>query len=207
MSCPCMWHARLQPRCQGSHQLQALGQDGQNQQTTCQLLQPGYLLEGGLTRMGQGQQHPSQAPNFLPTRWYSFLCVLQGVDTYWFGFQHYLSLCQNHALDTSKLPDSSKPPTPTLQYVIRDVDHHCSNKYMLLLIKPIVDAIGRLERKNSHLGQIWKNFIGIYCEVKKVDLSYRLEGFQIFTLGAIQTCAQKFFDDDNYYITFFLCPW
>ena len=149
---------------------------------------------------------PHKLQTFSPTRWYSFSCVLQGVDTYWYGFQHCLSLCQNPTLDTPELSDSSKPPTPTLQSVIRDADHHCSNKYMLLLIKPIVDAIGRLERKDSHLGQIWENLIIIYREVKKADLPYRLEEFRIFTLAAIQTRAQKFFDEDIYYIALFLCP-
>lgn len=31
---------------------------------------------------------PHKLQIFSPTRWYSFLCVLQGVDTYWYGFQH-----------------------------------------------------------------------------------------------------------------------
>lgn len=43
---------------------------------------------------------PHKLQTFSPTRWYSFLCVLQGVDTYWYGFQHCLSFSKPYPRHT-----------------------------------------------------------------------------------------------------------
>lgn len=138
----------------------------------------------------------STAPIFCETRWYSISKVCLGVSTFERGFQYCLRLSETEKTKYPKIKDDIKA-------IINDRYHFASNDTLVKVIKPIVDAIGRLESREATLADIFKELIHVHLEISRLDIP--IVGFKAHALAVISKRAREF-SDDIYFIALFLSP-
>jgi len=100
--------------------------------------------------------------SFCETRWYSVYQVSASVKSHEKGFEHRLQLCNNALTDTPDIPNDKKD-------LINDKYHFLRNSEMLTVIKPVIDAIARLEKKETSICDIWKEIINVYKEISLIS--------------------------------------
>ncbi|RIB15166.1 hypothetical protein C2G38_2193085 [Gigaspora rosea] len=139
------------------------------------------------------------APSYqLPSRniWYSFAKVCLGVSTFEDGFQHCIELSES---DKTKYPKVKEE----IKNIVHNRYHFASNDILIKIIRPIVDAIGRLEKREAILANVFKELIYIYLEISKLDIP--ITGFKTHALTIISKKAREF-SSHIYFIALFLSP-
>jgi hypothetical protein len=132
------------------------------------------------------------------TRWYSMAKVCLGVQSHELGFQKCLDLLLDPLVDTPSMSDA-------VIQVIKDRDHFTANQSLVRLLKPVIDAIGNLERADTTLSDIWKELLNVYKSIRDVEVYSRFELFKSHCLNVIQS-QTKVFHEEIYVIAFFLHP-
>ncbi|KAI7964699.1 hypothetical protein MJO29_002797 [Puccinia striiformis f. sp. tritici] len=132
------------------------------------------------------------------TRWYSMAKVCLGVQSHEIGFKKCLELLRNKQVDTPSMTDA-------VVKVIEDRDHFTANQTLVQLLKPVVDAIGHLERADTTLADIWKEMIQTYKSIRDADVYSRFEPFKQHCLDVLHA-QTKTFHEDIYVLSFFLHP-
>ncbi|CAG8448340.1 13750_t:CDS:2, partial [Cetraspora pellucida] len=133
---------------------------------------------------------------FCETRWYSIAKVCLGVSVFERGFQHCLRLSETDKINYPEIKENIKA-------IINDRYHFASNDALIKVIKPIVDAIGRLESRDTTLADIFKELIYLHLEISKLDIP--ISGLKAHALAVISQRAKEF-SDDIYFIALFLFP-
>ncbi|CAG8470604.1 2522_t:CDS:2 [Cetraspora pellucida] len=128
---------------------------------------------------------------------YSLAKVCMGVSVYEQGFQHCLSLSE------TARPKYPEIENETVKNIICDRYHFANNDALTKVIKPIVDAIGRLESSDSTLADIFKELIYIHRQISQLDVP--IIGFKAHALAIIGKRAKEF-DSNIFFIALFLCP-
>ncbi|CAG8661079.1 16171_t:CDS:2 [Cetraspora pellucida] len=122
---------------------------------------------------------------------------LYGVSAYEKGFRHCLLLSKT---ERPKYPEIENA---TVKNIIRDRYHFANNEALTKVIKPIVDAIGRLESSDSSLADVFKELIYIYQHISQLEIP--INGLKDHALATINKRAKEF-DSDIYFVAFFLFP-
>ncbi|CAG8441495.1 5717_t:CDS:2 [Cetraspora pellucida] len=120
----------------------------------------------------QGINH--SLATFCETRWYSLAKVCMEVSTYEQGFQHCLSLSEASHSKYSEIENA------VVKNLIRDKYHFATNDTLMKVIKPVVDAIGRLESNDSILADVFKELIHIHQQISQLEVP--INGFQAHAL-------------------------
>jgi hypothetical protein len=137
---------------------------------------------------------------FCESRWYSMAKVAMSVESHEKGFQNCLAMLRDNSV-----------PTPSINkniiVAIENRDHFTSNSILVKLLRPIVNAIGQLEKANTSVGDIWKEIGTVYQQLLAIDLSSypRFEPFKAHCLQVLHEHA-KLFNEPIYIIGFFLNP-
>ncbi|EFP89393.2 uncharacterized protein PGTG_15235 [Puccinia graminis f. sp. tritici CRL 75-36-700-3] len=131
-------------------------------------------------------------------RWYSMGKVCLGVQSHEIGFQKCLELLRNQQVDTPSMTDA-------VVKVIVDRDHFTANQTLVQLLKPVVDAIGHLERADTCLADIWKEMIDVYKNIRDTEVYSRFEPVKQHCLDVLHA-QTKVFHEDIYVLSFFLHP-
>jgi hypothetical protein len=120
---------------------------------------------------------------------------VQGMEN---GFKHCVNLLKDDETDTPAMPLN-------ISRLCKDRAHFLNNEYLVTVLKPIVDTIGRLESENTTLADIWVEVIRCYTSINKVDLP---AAFQSIKKQAIRSVAQRVegFKKPIYFVAFFLNP-
>lgn len=107
---------------------------------------------------------------------------------------------QEKLIDTPKI-------VKNIQVIIDNCDYFPSNSILVKKKWPVVDAIGRLERAKTSVGDNWKEFGTVYQQILKIDLtSYtRFHHFEDHCLKVLHDPAQNF-NHQIYIVGFFLDP-
>ncbi|CAG8615920.1 5256_t:CDS:2 [Acaulospora morrowiae] len=121
---------------------------------------------------------------FCETRWYSLAKVCLGVKAFEKGFQQCIDL-------------SGTSNYPTIRMEIQDIvtnrHHFADNDILIKVLIPIVDAIGRLESKDTTLADIFKELLNIHCTISTINIP--IDEFKNHTLTAIDKRAQQMSGD------------
>ncbi|CAG8789367.1 3841_t:CDS:1, partial [Cetraspora pellucida] len=112
---------------------------------------------------------------FCETRWYSLAKVCMGVSAYEQGFHYCLTLSE------TKRPKYPEIDNTIVRNLIHDKFHFATNDTLTKVIKPIVDAIGRLESNDSTLADVFKELIYIYQQLSQLEVP--IDGFQEHALA------------------------
>ncbi|OAV96614.1 hypothetical protein PTTG_00808 [Puccinia triticina 1-1 BBBD Race 1] len=132
------------------------------------------------------------------TWWYSMAKVCLGVQSHEIGFRKCLELLRDPLVDTPSM-------TKAVIEVIEDRDHFTGNQTLVCLLKPVVDAIGNLERAETTLADIWKELLDTYKNISEVDVYTRFEPFKVHCLDVIHA-QTKVYHEEIYIVAFFLHP-
>jgi len=131
------------------------------------------------------------------TRWYSLILVCLGVQSFEQGFQYCVE--QSGVLGNPQLP-------PDIIQAIRNRYHFAKNNELTVILKPVIDSIGRLEGGDSTLGDVMAEFCYIRFAWMHLDeitspdaIRFKEEGLRILSRRAKQ------YDQEIYFIAFFLC--
>ncbi|MBW0560220.1 hypothetical protein O181_099935 [Austropuccinia psidii MF-1] len=130
------------------------------------------------------------------SRWYSLSKVCMSVQSHEEGFKKCLSTFRNPTIDTPSIP-------ATVISVIEDRDHFTSNDALVSLLKPVVDAISRLEHQHTELSDIWKEFSNVYFSLISTTVYDCFTSVKNHCLKVIHQRAQDF-QADIYIISFSL---
>ncbi|EFP91035.2 uncharacterized protein PGTG_17307 [Puccinia graminis f. sp. tritici CRL 75-36-700-3] len=87
--------------------------------------------------------------------------------------------------------------------VIKDCNHFTANQSLVRLFKPVIDAIGHLERARTTLSEIWKEFLNVYKSIRDAEVYSQFKLFESHCLNVIQL-QTKVFHKEIYVIAFFL---
>ncbi|CAG8731133.1 8236_t:CDS:2, partial [Ambispora leptoticha] len=123
--------------------------------------------------------------------------VCMGVSVYEQGFRYCLSLSE------TARPKYPEIENITIKNIISDRYHFANNDALTKVIKPIVDAIGRLESNDSTLADIFKELINIHQQISQLEVP--INGLKAHALAIISKRAREF-DSDIFFIALFLSP-
>ncbi|KAH9808064.1 ribonuclease H-like domain-containing protein [Melampsora americana] len=137
---------------------------------------------------------------FCESRWFSMAKVALSVESHEQGFRMCLAALRDK---TESTPAINK----NVQVVIDNRDHFTSNSVLVKLLQPVVDSIGRLERANTSVCDVWKEIGTVYNQIMKVDLSSypRFQNYKSHCLRVLHDQV-KVFDQPIYIAGFFLNP-
>lgn len=113
-------------------------------------------------RKENGVRHGLQSA--CMTRWFTFAKVCLSVDEHELGLLKCVEMAEDQSLPTPSMP-------PEVRNIVRTCNHFTANKALVMFLKPVVDALARLERATTSLGDIWKEILGIYLSISKIDVS------------------------------------
>ena len=95
--------------------------------------------------------------------------------------------------------------TAAVVKVIEDCDHFTANQTLISFLKPVVDAIGNLERQQTTLANIWKELLHTYKSISQLDVFTCFATFNTHFLEVIHS-QTKLLDEDIYIFAFVLHP-
>ena len=115
-----------------------------------------------------------------------------------------LNYCSTISKDSNSKSDIM-PIKQSIKEIIDDQYHFADNDGLICILKPIIDALSRLENDNSSISDVWPQFIRCYNDIKKVNVNVK---FNKFKLNCLDVCKQrgKLLTDDIYIVAFFLNP-
>ncbi|CAG8493613.1 1341_t:CDS:2 [Cetraspora pellucida] len=127
---------------------------------------------------------------FCKTRWFSFSKVCLSVQNYEKGFKACLDYINN----------SNKCPIIPIKIkeIVTSQRHFLENEY-------IVDAIGKLESRNTTVGDVFAELYKVYKKLKMSENSDIDQEFIEHAKNIINIRAKEF-DEPIYYLSFFLHP-
>ncbi|KAL5732222.1 hypothetical protein ACHQM5_004869 [Ranunculus cassubicifolius] len=142
----------------------------------------------------QAERNLPDLSNYCDTRWYSVSLVCVGVEAYEHGFRHCVEL--------SKKPGYAQV-NPDIAAIIMDHHHFAKNASLAEALKPIIDVIGKLERRTTTLADVFLSFITIYENAKTAH--YSIQGLRDHILCATRKIVKEY-EDPIYFIALFLHP-
>ncbi|KAI8822674.1 uncharacterized protein EV422DRAFT_524947 [Fimicolochytrium jonesii] len=131
-------------------------------------------------------------------RWCSISKVCYKIQTYEDGFKHCWRLHVSRPSDTPSFPDK-------IPEILADRRHFADNHCIIALLTPILEAIRRLESRDTHLGDIWKELTKVYRELGSLTLPGLFNTIRAECMSIVSRRARVFWDD-VYVIAFFLSP-
>jgi hypothetical protein len=132
------------------------------------------------------------------TCWYSMSKVCLGVQSCEIGFQKCSELLNDPLFNTPTM-------TPAVVKVIKDCDHFTANQTFISFLKPVVDAIGNLERQQTPLANIWKELLNTYNSIFQLNVFTCFATFKTHCIEFLHA-ETKVLDEDIYIVAFFLHP-
>ncbi|KAI9093517.1 hypothetical protein DFS34DRAFT_706791 [Phlyctochytrium arcticum] len=112
---------------------------------------------------------------------------------------HCLKMMNDRTIDTPEIKNKAIKP------ILGDREHFVNNDNLVKILSPVVDAIARLEFASTNLGDIWKELLTTYHQVKAAEVGVRFTHWSIHAGSAIDHRAQTF-DLPIYRVAFFLSP-
>ncbi|RIB25224.1 hypothetical protein C2G38_1956745, partial [Gigaspora rosea] len=155
-----------------------------------------YIWLYTLRNWQKEQSIPHFISTFCETRWYSIFKVCLVVSTFERGFQYCLRLGETDKTMYPKIKDD-------IRAIIDNRYYFASNDTLIKVIKPVVDAIGRLESREVTLADIFKKLIYVHSEISNLDVP--IMGLKSHALAIISNIAREF-SDDIYFIALFFSP-
>lgn len=135
---------------------------------------------------------------FCGSRWTSIGAICLGVQVNEGGFQHCYQLSIDPTVDTPSLPED-------VLRVIEDQHHFRTNEALAILLKPLIDASGRLEHYDLNLSDVWKELITVYRALQETLLPVQFQGLKDHCIEVVRR-RSTLFEEDIYIIAFFLHP-
>jgi hypothetical protein len=86
--------------------------------------------------------------------------------------------------------------TAAVVKVIKDCDCFTANQTLISFLKPVVDAIGNLERRETTLADVWKELINTYKIISKLDVFTRFATFKTHCLDVLHAQTKASFVSD-----------
>lgn len=122
------------------------------------------------------------------------------VESHEAGFRICLAMVKDKTISTPAI-------NKNIQVVVENRDHFTSNSILVKLLQPVVDAIGRLERAKTCVGDVWKELGTVYIQLRQIDLtSYpRFIPYKAHCIKVLHEQA-KIFNEPIYILGFFLNP-
>jgi len=133
---------------------------------------------------------------YTATRWYSAVQVALSVQ----GVEEGLMVCLGEGYATQN-PLPNKVST-----VLQTPDHFTKTRALVKLLKPLTDAIARLEKLSASLDQIFIAIITCYREVQQMDIDLEYQSWKVAVMTAISSVAKRFNNDAAYFVALFLNP-
>lgn len=136
---------------------------------------------------------------YVSTRWYSYINMVQSASDYEKGFVH----CVNKS-------NEGNCPTinPDIIDIIENRQIFDSVKFQIVVLKPLAEAIGKLEEKGANLSDVWVtlfNLYQLYIRINEDSLPRKYCNIVNFVKKSLNKRAGLFFDD-VYMISFYLSP-
>lgn len=131
------------------------------------------------------------------TRWYSLMLVCLGVENFERGFQYCLSHSRNN-------PNSPTIPVD-ISTIIEDRYHFADNSLFVKILKPVIDAIGRLEGRDASVGDVLAEFINAKQAISDLDIANQGQVFKNEVLQILSDRA-KSYDEAIYIVGLYLIP-
>jgi Protein of unknown function (DUF 659)/hAT family C-terminal dimerisation region len=147
-----------------------------------------WMRENGVTK---GLQ------TYTATRWYSAVQVALSVA----GVEEGLMVCLGESFVTQN------PLPQKVSRALQNPGHFSKTRALVKLLKPLTDAIARLERLSASLDQIFISIITSYRQVQEAELEIGLgvQSWKVAVLSAISS-ASKRFNHPVYFVALFLNP-
>ena len=132
---------------------------------------------------------------YTATRWYSAVQVALSVQ----GVEEGLMVCLGEGYATQN-PLPNKVST-----ILQTPNHFANTRALVKLLKPLTDAIARLEKLNASLDQTFIAMITCYRQVKQTDIEPEYRSWKAAVMTAISSVAKRF-DHPAYFVALFLNP-
>ena len=132
---------------------------------------------------------------YTATRWYSAVQVAMSVQ----GVEEGLMVCLGEGYATQN-PLPSKVST-----ILQSPDHFIRTRALVKLLKPLTDAIARLEKLSASLDQTFIAIITCYREVQQTDIDLEYQSWKVAVLTAISSLAKRL-NHPAYFVALFLNP-
>ncbi|KAH9816279.1 hypothetical protein DFH28DRAFT_927625 [Melampsora americana] len=142
----------------------------------------------------------------LELRWDNINAVVIDSSSTMVKFWHEIGFlrCVEKAKDQSVVTPTISLPICQL---VRTQDHFTANKALIEFLKPVVDALARLEREITLIAHIWKEICTVYCALKTIDIliwpqyfNFKNDCFEILNKRA------QMYQSNIYIVGFFLAP-
>ena len=132
---------------------------------------------------------------YTATRWYSAVQVALSVQ----GVEEGLMVCLGEGY-------AAQNPLPNkVSSILHTPDHFSQTRALVKLLKPLTDAIARLEKLNASLDQIFIAIITCYRQVQQTDTELEYQSWKITVMTAICSVARRF-NNSTYFVALFLNP-
>jgi len=132
---------------------------------------------------------------YTATRWYSVIQVAMSVE----GVEEGLMVCLGEGFATQN-PLPSKVST-----VLQEPGHFIKTRLLILLLKPLTDAVARLEKQTASLDQTFISIITSYRQVQQVEIDPEYQPWRVAVLSAISSVGKRF-SHPAYFVALFLNP-
>lgn len=137
---------------------------------------------------------------YTAIRWYSFVGCCMSVQGLKKGFKY----CLQYEADN---PGGPKLPND-IKIIIKDSNIFANLNYLIQILRPFTKAIAILERKDSHLGEVWISLFTIHKYLMSLDRTLfpnKFNKLHSFLLDRLQV-RENGFMEDVYLVAFYLCP-
>ncbi|CAG8489146.1 18000_t:CDS:2 [Cetraspora pellucida] len=95
----------------------------------------------------------------------------------------------------------SKIENTAIKNIIFNKYHFVTNNVLAKVLKPVVDAIGRLESSDFMLTDVFKELVNIHQQISQSEVP--IDNFKTLALAIINQCAKEF-DFNIYFVALFL---
>lgn len=132
---------------------------------------------------------------YTATRWYSAVQVVLSVA----GLEEGLMVCLGESFSTQN------PLPQKINTILQSPNHFTKTRSLANVLKPLTDAISRLERLDASLDQIFISIITSYRQVQEAEVDEECRSWRGAVLSAISSAAKRF-DQPVYFVALFLNP-
>lgn len=154
-----------------------------------------------LTQWGKSQGLTSFLAKYCETRWYTFVSMCIACSDYELGFK---ACVAEYEADPNKHPTINDKVIATVGSEIFETINN-----LILILKPLADSIGILERRDANISDVWKCFITVNNFYKNHLLSDTLPQKYIEIGSFVQKRLNDRagdFNTDPYLIAFYMSP-
>src|SRR6266850_1397973 len=132
---------------------------------------------------------------YTATRWYSAVQVAMSVE----GVEEGLMVCLGEGFATQN------PLPQKVSSILQTPGHSTRTRLLVRLLKPLTDAIARLEKLSSSLDQTFIAIITSYRQVQQVAIEHEYQPWRVAVQSAISSVAKRF-NHPLYFVALFLNP-